>query len=124
MDSRSVLKGVQLGVGLLPLPITIIGLAAHKYLTIGISLVLLALAVNFLPMFRKNANLWAFVFTAAMSIPVNVYAIWLLIDLDLFFYETMFMNILMGILFYCVLFSAEEIIVGSVVGLIGERIKK
>lgn len=124
MDSRSVLRGAQLGIGFLPLPVTIIGLATHKYLALFIALMLLVLAVTLLPLFRKNANLWAFVFTAALSVPLNIYSILLLSELDLFFYETRFMNILMGILYYCVLFSAEEIIVGSVVGLIKEGLKR
>lgn len=123
MDSRSVLRGAQLGIGFLPLPVTIIGLATHKYLALVIAIVLLVIAVTLLPMFRKNANLWAFVFTAAVSVPLNIYAIRLLSGLDLFFYETVFMNILMGILYYCVLFSAEEIIVGSLVGILKEGLK-
>lgn len=124
MDSRSVLRGVQLSIGFLPLPVTIIGLASHKYFALVIALVLLVITVTLLPMFRKNANLWAFVFTAALSVPINIYAILLLSDLDLFFYETMFMNILMGILYYCVLFSTEEIIVGSLVGILKEEINR
>ena len=124
MDSRSFLKRAQLGIGFLPLPITITGLVTHKYSVLVLSLVLLVISVTLLPMFRKNANLWAFVFTAAVSVPLNIYVIRLLIDLDLFLYESTFMNILMGILYYCVLFSVEEVIVGSLVGIITAGSKK
>lgn len=122
MDNRTVLKGVQLGIGFLPSFIVIIGLATHKYFAFILSPVLLVIAVTFLPLFRKNANLWTFVFTAALSIPLNIYIILVLKEFDLFLYDDiMFMDVLTGILYYCILFSAEEIIMGSVVEIIREK---
>ena len=115
MDYGIILKNCQLGVGLFPCLLVFSGVLLHKPYLIVISFVILVNVVCLLPLFRKRANLWGFIFVATMAIPVNIYILLNLIDSDLFFYESIFMDLMMGIVYYSVLFSLEQILSGVAV---------
>jgi len=53
-----------------------------------------------------------FVIVAFSSIPVNIYIFKLLIDMELLFDSFLVINILRGALYYIVLLSIEEVIMG------------
>lgn len=115
MDYGIILKNCQLGVGFFPCLLGFSGVLLHKPFLIVISFVILVNVVCLLPLFRKRANLCGFIFVATMAIPVNIYILLNLIDSDLFFYESIFMDLMMGIVYYSVLFSLEQILSGVAV---------
>lgn len=64
------------------------------------------------PIFKHRENIGMFVIVAFSSIPVNIYIFKLLIDMELLFDSFVVINILRGILYYIVLLSVEEVIMG------------
>lgn len=112
MVRRSVLKYCQLCVGFLPVFTAILGVLTHKDIVLWLAPFFIVIAACFLPLFRERANLWTFVFVAFLSIPLNIYILSGLQGFDIFFYTYGFMNVMSGIIYYCVLFSAEQIIFG------------
>ncbi len=119
MDKRFVLNSVQLGISIVPILLSVLFLFLHTYLLVIIAGIMIPLVACFAPLFRKRANLWTFVFVSAVSVPINIRTVFALRNTDLiFFYDTLFMNILQGILVFCIMFSVEQIIMGVIVAVI------
>ena len=118
MDKRFVLNSVQLGISGLPLILSITSLFLRTYVLDIFAAVLIPVVACFFPLFRRRANLWTFVFVALVSLPVNIRIITKLKILDIFLYDSVFMNILQGILAFCILFSIEQIFLGVIVAMI------
>ena len=73
------------------------------------------------PAFRGYENVWMFIFVGISSIPLNVYVLTLMNDHELIFEPMFVLGILRCILYYSVLFSIEEIIMGIVTRLIWRK---
>lgn len=123
MDNRHFLKCIQLGAGILPTAIVTSAVVVNKPLMSILAILILILSASMLPLLKRRANLWAFVFTTIATIPLNIFFITMIDEFGLFFYESAFMSILFGVLYYCVLFSLEQIAIGVTVRLIRDNTK-
>lgn len=91
------------------------------YLVLFLSHFLLMLV----PLFKGRENLWMFATVALSAIPVNVKLILFLEKFGgVFFPSLLPFALLRGVLYYCILFAVEEIIMGVITRLIWKRQKK
>ena len=79
------------------------------------------LILLFVPVFKGRENLWMFIAVAISSIPVNVLAVISLWRYDIAEEIGMLNSVLLCILYYAVLFSIEEIVMGLITRLIWKR---
>ncbi len=122
MDNRTVLNGIQIGIGFIPFAVLNVGFFTQRYIIAVVSLIFCVAAVCLLPLFRKRANLWAFVFLSAASPAINIYIIFMLWNTDLFYENSVVMNLLTAVLYYFILFSVEQIAFGTVIRIIRDKI--
>lgn len=118
MDRRPVLTAVQLGCGLLPAAISLGGLLMRKAFLFPVAAVLIAATVCFFPLFRKRANLWAFLFMTALSVPLNLYLFSVFLFFDFFDLDSVFLNILIKTICFCMMYSIEQILIGVCVAVL------
>lgn len=102
------------GIWMVGVPFVFSALAVIKH---SIAMFILFILVHFLilkitPAFKHRENIGMFVIVAFSSIPVNIYIFKLLIDMELLFDSFLVINILRGALYYIVLLSIEEVIMG------------
>ncbi len=77
------------------------------------------------PLFKGRENLWMFVTVALSAVPVNVKLLLFLGEFGgVFFPALLPFAILRGVLYYCILFAVEEIIMGVITRLIWKKQKK
>ena len=76
------------------------------------------------PTFKKRENLGMFIIIAFSSIPINVYIFKTLNDTGLLFDSFFVINILRGVLYYIVLLSVEEVIMGILTRWIWKKQRK
>lgn len=76
------------------------------------------------PLFNGRENLWMFVTVALSAVPVNVKLLLSLGEFGgVFFPSLLPFAILRGVLYYCILFAMEEIIMGVITRLIWKKQK-
>lgn len=92
------------------------------------SMILLALLIvihfvilRVVPSFKGRENVWMFIFVAVSSIPLNIYVLILVNEWGFLFGSMFILGILRSVLFYVMLLSLEEIIMGVVTRLIWKR---
>ena len=92
------------------------------------SMILLALLIvihfvilRVVPSFKGRENVWMFIFVAVSSIPLNIYVLILVNEWGFLFGSMFILGILRSVLFYVILLSLEEIVMGVVTRLIWKR---
>lgn len=92
------------------------------------SMILLALLIvihfvilRVVPSFKGRENVWMFIFVAVSSIPLNIYVLILVNEWGFLFGSMFILGILRSVLFYVMLLSLEEIVMGVVTRLIWKR---
>lgn len=88
---------------------------------IVLTVVSLFVIVGAVPIFRKRENLWMFLLTAIIMIPINLYMIFAIVNLDSLSSCDLLCKILFGAVLYCVFFSVEEILFGFITRLIRKK---
>lgn len=68
--------------------------------------------MKFIPVFKSYENIGMFVLVAFSSIPINIYIVKLLLNMILLVEIAPFISALKGILYYMVVLSIEEVIMG------------
>jgi len=92
----------------------------------SIALLLLFILAHFVILkvvtcFKKHESLWMFVLVAVTSIPINIYVLIQLHRLDMLFDSFFILGIFRCVLYYCILFSIEEIVMGVITRLIWKK---
>ena len=102
------------GIWIVGVPFVFSVLAVIKHSVVMFILFILVhfLILKITPAFKHCENIGMFVIVAFSSIPVNFYIFKLLIDMELLFDSFLVINILRGVLYYIVLLSIEEVIMG------------
>ena len=103
-------KGVWM-VGI-PFVLSVVAVLKHSIAMFIIFILVHFIILKIIPAFKHCENIGMFVIVAFSSIPINVYIFKVLIDLELLFDSFLVVNILRGVLYYIVLLSIEEIIMG------------
>ena len=124
MFRRLVLKGCQFGVGLLPTALSFAGIWDRKLCYLMASSVLIVFAACLLPLFRRRANLWTFVFVSLWSVPMNAVLFSIMQENDFLSFDSGFMTVMWGLLCCCILFSVEQILFGVAAAALKNEIKK
>lgn len=88
---------------------------------IVLTVVSLFVIVGAVPIFRKRENLWMFLLTAIIMIPINLYMVFAIVNLDSLSSCDLLCKILFGAVLYCVIFSVEEILFGFITRLIRKK---
>ena len=70
---------------------------------------------------KRHENLWMFILVVITSIPINFYILLQLHKLNMIFNSFYVLGILRCVLYYCILFSVEEIIMGVLTRMIWEK---
>jgi len=74
------------------------------------------------PHFKGRESLWMFLMTALSSIPFNIGLLIKMADYGAIFYPSLLpLSILSGALYYIILFSVEEVVMGIITRLIWKR---
>lgn len=88
---------------------------------IVLTVVSLFVIVGAVPIFRKRENLWMFLLTAIIMIPINLYMVFAIVNLDSLSSCDLLCKILFGAVLYCVVFSVEEILFAFITRLIRKK---
>lgn len=85
MDNRHFLNVVQLGMGGLPVAFSTSYVIIKNPLFCVFTIMIIVISSCFLPLYKRRANLWEFVFIAIGAIPINLYLLFIIAEYDLFF---------------------------------------
>lgn len=96
----------------IPAVLSLITVLKHSVVLLVLLIISHFIIIKFVPVFKGKENVWMFVFVAISSIPINFYIMLLLNEWDLLFTSFFALGVLRCILYYLVLFSMEEIIMG------------
>ena len=96
----------------IPAVLSLITVLKHSVVLLVLMIISHFIIIKFVPVFKGKENVWMFVFVAISSIPINFYIMLLLNEWDLLFTSFFALGVLRCILYYLVLFSMEEIIMG------------
>lgn len=96
----------------IPAVLSLITVLKHSVVLLVLLIISHFIIIKFVPVFKEKENVWMFVFVAISSIPINFYIMLLLNEWDLLFTSFFALGVLRCILYYLVLFSMEEIIMG------------
>jgi len=96
----------------IPAVLSLITVLKHSVVLLVLLIISHFIIIKFVPVFKGKENVWMFVFVAISSIPINFYIMLLLNKWDLLFTSFFALGVLRCILYYLVLFSMEEIIMG------------
>lgn len=77
--------------------------------------------MGIVPAFRKRENVWMFILVAVTSIPINIFILLQLNRIDMLFNSLFVLGVLRCVLYYSVLFSIEEIIMGLITRLLWKK---
>lgn len=74
-----------------------------------------------IPGFKRRENVWMFILVAVTSIPINIFILMQLSRVEMLFNSLFVLGVLRCVLYYCVLFSIEEIVMGILTRLLWKR---
>lgn len=97
---------------LLPLALSVLTVMKHSLILFVLLIFLHFLILKLIPEMKHRENIGMFVMVAFSSIPINFEIFRVLANMGLFEDSYFFMNILRGTLYYIVLLSVEEVIMG------------
>lgn len=114
-------NSIQLAISLLPLVFSIAFLINQSWIALLLFVLSLFIIVGTIPLFRRRESLYMFLLVAIAGLPINIrLSFWLIyeefISLDFFVGD-----ILLYLVFGCVLFSVEEIVFGVITRLIWKK---
>lgn len=114
------LNKVILAVGI---PFVFSWIAVIKHSVFLFTLLFLAhfVLLKIIPGFRGRENLWMFIIVFVSSIPLNLYILRLMNEWELIFGSMLILGILRCILYYIVILSVEEVIMGIFTRLIWKK---
>ncbi len=105
----------------LPAVLSLIAALKTSLLFLGLTVVSLFVAIWILPYVKRRENIWMFVLSAACFIPVNIQVVILVMTSFFFKDEPIVLSVLQGLLYYFILFSFEEILLGLITQRIWKR---
>ena len=114
-------KYYQIVFAFIPMLFSIAFVFFRSVLLLILTAVSLFVTVGAVPIFRKRENLCVFLLTAIIMIPINLYMIFALFSLDSLANYDWIYKILYGAMFYCMFFSAEEILFGFITRMIWRK---
>jgi len=103
-------KGILM-VGI-PLLLSTMAIIKHSVTLFVLYILVHFLVLKIIPAFKYYENIGMFVIVAFSSIPINVYIFNMLVDMGIFFDSFFIINVLRGVLYYIILLSIEEVIMG------------
>lgn len=111
----------QIGLGVVPLGISIIAVRLWCWPLALIALVGVFIIVAILPLFRRRESLWIFFFVLLTVTPINLAAIDVFLDSFLFEDSFLLTNIIRGSLIFTIALSIEELACGLVARMIWKK---
>jgi len=105
----------------IPAVLSVMTVVKHSVILFALLVVIHFIILRIVPAFKGRENLWMFIFVAISSIPLNIYILTLVNEWELLFGTIFVLGILRCILYYAILFSVEEIIMGVITRLIWRR---
>lgn len=109
---------------ILPIAFSILASVKTSLLFLALAIVCLFLAVWLLPYVKGHESIWMFILSGVCLIPINIKTITLLLSSFVFEDDTFVLQLLKGLLLIFILFSTEEIILGTITRLIWKRQNK
>jgi len=97
----------------IPFVISLIAVIKNSAVLFALYIPVHFLILRLTPALKHCENTGMFVMVAISSIPVNIYVFGLMIETGVFFGEHLLVNIFRAILYYMVLLSIEEIVMGT-----------
>lgn len=111
----------QMVFAFIPMLFSIAFVFFRSVLLLVLTVVSLCVTVGAVPIFRKRENLYMFLLTAIIMIPINLYMIFALFSLDSLSSYNLICKILYGGMIYCFFFSVEEILFGLIARIIWKK---
>jgi len=105
----------------IPLALSTVAVIRHSIAFFVIYILAHFLVLKITPAFKRRENIGMFVIVAISSIPINIYLFRMLSSMELIFDSFLVVNILRGILYYIVLLSIEEIVMGILTRMIWKK---
>lgn len=96
----------------------------HSVVMLAIYILAHFVILKISPTFKHCENLGMFLIVAFSSIPINIYIFKILNEMDFLFDSYLVINIMRGVLYYIVLLSVEEVIMGIFTRWIWKRQRK
>ena len=105
----------------IPFALSTVAVIKHSIAFFVIYILAHFLVLKIIPAFKHRENICMFVIVAISSIPINIYLFRMLSSMELIFNSLLVVNILRGILYYIVLLSVEEIVMGILTRMIWKK---
>lgn len=111
------------GIGLITIPIALSWVAVFNRSIVLLFFFVLAhfVVMKVVKCFKGRESLWMFVLVAVTSVPINIYVLIQLHKLDMIFDSFFILGIFRCVLYYCILFSIEEIVMGVITRLLWKK---
>ena len=104
-----------------PAVLSAVAVLRSSAVVFGIMILAHFIIIGAVPAFRRRESIWMFIVVALSSVPLNVYILTLLNGLGFIFGISAFLGILRCILYYSILFSVEQLIMGVITRIIWKR---
>lgn len=101
-----------------PLTFSVLFVSFKSLHFIVLAVISLFAIIAVMPVFRRHESLWMFVLSAVIFLPENLMAVYYFILEDLY---GVVLNEIMGFVAFCILFSAEQIILGVATRILWRR---
>lgn len=105
----------------IPAALSLASVIKHSVILFVILIVTHFIILKFIPVFKGYESVWMFIFVSISSIPLNVYILSLINEWGFLFDTILFLGILRTVLYYAVLFSIEQIIMGVVTRIVWKK---
>lgn len=105
----------------IPAALSLASVIKHSVILFVILIVTHFIILKFIPVFKGYESVWMFIFVSISSIPLNVYILSLINEWGFLFDTILFLGILRAVLYYAVLFSIEQIIMGVVTRIVWKK---
>ncbi len=98
----------------IPAVFSLIAVLKHFWLLFAVFILTSFIVVGVAPVCKRRENLWMFISVAVSFIPVNIYLLMLLNEWDLVSSTSWILGGMQCVLYYGIVFSVEQIVMGVI----------
>ena len=96
----------------IPMVLALAFVLKHSVMLLLLFILAHFLLLKIVPAFRRYENVWMFVMVAFSSVPINICLLRMMAEWGVFYGNIFILNILRGSLYYLILLSLEEVVMG------------
>ena len=98
----------------IPIALSLATVIGRSYLLFALLILVHFLVIKKIPAFKGRENVWTFIIVAMSYIPLNIYLLYLMHGWGLLFNSFLILGIFRCVLYYTILLSMEEVVMGVI----------